>query len=148
MTRLTFGISASSFAANMAMKQNALDNAKSHPLAAQAVIDSFYVDDGLTSTTSISNAKKLQSELQQNFALGGFVLRKWKSSEPSFLTNDPSHLLDQQATLERVCIDNFTKVLGVEWNSISDTFRPMIPSLLTGGRIHQTNAHFGHCMPL
>ena len=35
MTRLTFGVSASSFAANMAMRQNALDNAKSHSLAAQ-----------------------------------------------------------------------------------------------------------------
>ena len=106
----------------MVMKQNALNNPKSHPLAAQAVIDSFYVDDGLTGADSISNAKKLQSELQQLFILRGFVLSKWKSSEPSVLTDVPSHLLDQQATQDIVCIDNFTKVLGVEWHSISDTF--------------------------
>ena len=104
------------------MRQNTLDNVKSHPLAAQAVLDSLYVDDNLTGADLISNAKKLQSELQQLFALGGFILHKWKSSELSILTDVPSHLLDQQATREIVCMDNFTKVLGVEWDSISDIF--------------------------
>ena len=135
MTRLTFGVSASSFAANMAMKQNALDHVKTHPLAAQAVIDSFYVDDGLIGADSISDGKRLQFELQQLFALGGFVLRKWKSSEPSVLVDVPSHLLDQQATQEIVCIETFTKVLGVEWDSICDNFRPMIPSYTPEGEL-------------
>ena len=48
MKRLTFGVLASSFAANMAVRQNAIDNKERHPLAAQAVLDSFFVDDGLT----------------------------------------------------------------------------------------------------
>ena len=82
----------------MAMKQNALDHIKTHPLAAQAVIDSFYVDDGLTGADLVSDAKKLQLELQELFALGGFVLRKWKSSEPSILADIPSQLLDQLTT--------------------------------------------------
>ena len=37
MTRLTFGVSASSFAANMAIKQNAVTHEGSHPRAARVV---------------------------------------------------------------------------------------------------------------
>ena len=59
MTRLTFGVSASSFAANMTMKQNALDHASAYPLSAQVVFDSFYMDDGLTDTDSMSEGRKL-----------------------------------------------------------------------------------------
>ena len=51
-TRLTFGVSASSFAANMAVKQNALDNAQTYPQATQSVLESFYVDNGLTGEVS------------------------------------------------------------------------------------------------
>ena len=35
MTRLTFGVSASSFAANMALRQNALEHIKTYPQAAR-----------------------------------------------------------------------------------------------------------------
>ena len=43
MTRVTFGVSASSFAANMSVRQNALDFTVECPLAAKAVEESFYV---------------------------------------------------------------------------------------------------------
>ena len=45
MTRLTFGVSASSFAANMAVEQNALDYATEFPNAVKVIDQSFYVDD-------------------------------------------------------------------------------------------------------
>ena len=38
MTRVTFGVSASSFAANMAVKQNALDHTDSFPAASEEII--------------------------------------------------------------------------------------------------------------
>ena len=76
MTRVTFGVSASSFAANMAVKQNALDHAMEYPLAANSVNTSFYVDDGLTGADSIQDAIELQRQLQDLFAKGGFLLRK------------------------------------------------------------------------
>ena len=53
MTRVSFGVSVSSFTANMAMKPNALENVDTHPQAVQAVLDSFYVDDDLTGANSI-----------------------------------------------------------------------------------------------
>ena len=53
MTRVTFGVSASSFADNMAVKPNAVDYAVEYPLAETRVNTSFYVDDGLTGADSV-----------------------------------------------------------------------------------------------
>ncbi len=90
MTRLTFGVSASSFIVNMCVKQNALDLLMDFPLAAKAVDDSFYVDDGLTGADSIDQAVKLHHELQSLFTKGGFLLRKWNSNESEVLQHiDP-----------------------------------------------------------
>ena len=75
MTRLTFGITASSFAANMALKQNAINHRDSHPKAYQEVIGSFYVDDGLTGADSAVESIKLRAKLQKLFELGGFTLK-------------------------------------------------------------------------
>ena len=74
MTRVTFGVSASSFAANMAVKQNAIDFATEFPNAAKMVDKSLYVDDCLTGADSIAEATKLQSELHSLFSKGGFLL--------------------------------------------------------------------------
>ena len=56
MTRVTFGVSASSFIANMCIKQNAANLVKEFPLTAAAVEESFYVDDGLTGADNIETA--------------------------------------------------------------------------------------------
>ena len=77
MTRVTFGVSASSFAANMAVKQNAIDYTHDFPLAAEVVHKSFYVDDCLTGATDSKSALLLQQQLTELFSHGGFVLRKW-----------------------------------------------------------------------
>ena len=62
-----------------------MDHQRKYPLAAQAVMDDFYVDDGLDGADSIDEAIKLRFEMQEPFQLGGFVLREWKSSEPVVL---------------------------------------------------------------
>ena len=53
MTRLTFGVSTSSFATIMAMRQNAIDNEFCYPQAVRAILDTFYIDDDLTEADSI-----------------------------------------------------------------------------------------------
>ena len=63
MTGVTFGVSASSFAANMSLEQNVLDFAIDYPQAAKVVEDSFYVDDGLTGADSIQDAIELRKQL-------------------------------------------------------------------------------------
>ena len=67
MTRVTFGVSASSFAANMAVKQSAHDNIAEYPQAAETVEKSFYVDDTLTGVDTVTAAMELQNNFR-NFS--------------------------------------------------------------------------------
>ncbi len=94
MARITFGVSASSFAANMSVKQNSLDFETEYPQVTQAVKNSFYVDDGLTGADSVDQAIQLQGQLQESFMKGGFLLRKWNSSDPTVLENVTPELKD------------------------------------------------------
>lgn len=75
-----YGVSASSFATNMAVKQNAIDHAHEYPLAAEAVEKSFYVNDCLSGAASPESAMMLQQQLDSLFTCGGFLLRKWNPS--------------------------------------------------------------------
>ena len=98
--------------------------------AAQAALDAFYVDDGLMGADSVEVAIGLQTQLQELFELGGFVLRKWKSSESAVLEHIPSQMLDVDSSQEVTPSSEFTKVLGTEWNATLDSFRPMIFAFL------------------
>ena len=127
MNRLTFGVCASSFAANMPLRQKAINYSRSHPEAARAVIESCYVEDGLTSAVSVEAAIHLRNELQNMFNLGGFTLTKWKSSNEEVLNSIPQDYRDSKVSQEIHCQDEYTKVLGMEWNKVSDCFRPLVP---------------------
>ena len=76
MMRVTFGISASCFAANC--KEECTRILIQLPLAAKVAQENFYVDDGLSGADGVIH---LRMELQQLFNQGGFELRKWNSSE-------------------------------------------------------------------
>ena len=123
MTRVTFGVSASPFAANMAVRQNAIDNASEFPLAVKAVFNSFYVDDGLIGADSKEEAIVLQQQLQGLFAKGGFLLRKWNSNAASVIQTLPPELQDSRSILSITESQGYTKTLGVEWHSKLDHFR-------------------------
>ena len=129
MTRVTFGVSASSFAANMSVKQNALDLALEYPQAAVAVEKSFYVDDGLTGANSIEEAIELQKQLQDLFSKGGFLLRKWNSNQPAVLQHISSELKEIYSTQALPGPDDYTKTLGIKWNTTTDHFHLTITDL-------------------
>ena len=129
MTRVTFGVSSSSFAANMAVKQNALNHTREFPLAAAAVVKSFYVDDGLCGADTKEEAVQLQQQLQSLFSRGGFLLRKWRSNEPSVLQYLPPHLLDVQSSQQLPDSEEFAKTLGIEWSNKLNCFRLAIAKL-------------------
>ena len=97
MTRVTFGVASSSYAANMAVEQNAVDLAHEFTKAANAVYNSFYVDDGLTGADSVEEAIKLQKELQTMFDRGGFTLSKWNSSNTAVLQHVPADLKESHS---------------------------------------------------
>ena len=122
MMRVTFGVSASSFAANMAVKQNAIDHAQEFPLAAEIAHKCFYVDDCLTGADDPKSALTLQRQLTSLFARGGFLLRKWNSSDPSVLEEIPEELRDTRDVQTISDMNEYTKTLGIEWNISTDEF--------------------------
>ena len=123
MTRVTFGVSASSFAANMAVKQNTTEYAQEFPLAADVIRKCFYVDDCLTGADDPNSGLILQQQLADLFARGGFLLRKWNSSDPSVLEKIPQELRDTNHTQTISEVNEYTKTLGIEWNISADGFR-------------------------
>ena len=100
-----------------------------YPNAAREVERSFYVDDCLTGSDSINGAIALQHELQELFNKGGFLLRKWNSNQPEVLNHLCPELRDTQTTLTLSNPDEYTKTLGIEWNSNRDQFRLTIAAL-------------------
>jgi hypothetical protein len=129
MTRVTFGVSASSFAMNMSLQQNADEFAHEFPLAVKAVHDNFYVDDGLAGADSIGGAIALHDELQELFARGKFLLRKWNSSSQEVLDHIPPDLKEHQVVNALPCTEEYSKTLGLEWNSQLDFFRIVVSDL-------------------
>ena len=122
-------VSASSFVANMSVKQNAADLAHKYPLIAQAIDESFYVDDGLTGADSTEEAVELQKQLQNPFSQGSFLLRKWNSNDPVVLQHVVPDFKETQVMHAITEAETYTKTLGIKWNSNSDHFRLTIADL-------------------
>ena len=83
----------------MAVKQNAIDFSHVYPLAAEAVEKSFYADDGLIGADDTKTATTLRGQLCDLFSHGGFVLRKWNSSDPTVLQTIPPDFRDSKEVL-------------------------------------------------
>ena len=113
----------------MAAKQNALLHVSTYPLAASVVPDSFPVDNGINGAKTVPIAKKLQQQLQELFAEGGFLLQKWKSNEPAALRYLCLPLVDHQPLQELPVADQFMKRLRLEWSADLDSFRLNASSL-------------------
>ena len=116
-------MSASSFAANMAVWQNADDLATEFFLAAKAIQDSFYVDDGLTGSDTVGKAISLWKSLQELFARGRFVLHKWNSNSQEVLAHIPPDFREQKEVNVLPSAEGYFKTLGLEWNSHLNSFR-------------------------
>ena len=72
MTKITFGVAASAFAAIRSLQQTALDFGDEFPLAKSYIFNSFYVDDCLAGADNVEQAFLLQQQLQRLLEKGGF----------------------------------------------------------------------------
>ena len=123
MTRATFGVAASCFAANLCVQRNATELSQEYPLAARVAQDSLYVDDALTGAETIQETITLREQLQDLFSRGCFQLRKWNSSAPQVLESIPPTLREAEEILS--ISDSGTgiaKTLGIQWDTKSDSF--------------------------
>ena len=129
MTRVTFGVSASSFITNMCVQQNTIDHGAQYPNAARQVKTSFNVDDYLGGAESRDEAVELQEEMHSLFNRGGFLLRKWNCSDPAVLKGISPDLKDPLATIVLTDTDQYIKTLGIEWDALNDHFRVNVAEL-------------------
>ena len=107
----------------MALRQNALDNQTEFPQAAKATLESFYVDNGLVGVNSIKDTIQLWEELQHLFLLGHFELRNLKTSKKAVEQSIAKQHRDEESSCMIQYAERFTKVLGVERNANTNTFR-------------------------
>ena len=106
-----------------------LDHPLDFPKGVNAVESAFYVDNYLTGADSIDEAIGLHHQLLNLLVKGGFLLRKWSSSDPAVLRHISPELRDPQSTHHMPSPDGYTKTLSIECNANLDHFCLTVASL-------------------
>jgi len=118
-----FGLTSSPFIAAYALRQVALDNvAGVSDKTIATALDSFYVDDLLTSVSTEKELVSLVSEFDRLLGSRGFHLTKFSSNSERVLATIPQ---DRLAPLHQFFeFGNFptSKALGVAYNAATDDF--------------------------
>lgn len=121
MKVMTFGACCSPSSAEYVKNVNAERFKEKYPAAYEAITKSHYVDDMLISVRSEAEAIQIANEVKYVHAQGGFEMRNWISN-----SNQVTSAL-QEANTEEKSLDlsselSTEKVLGMWWNTTSDTF--------------------------
>ncbi|XP_062703605.1 uncharacterized protein LOC134286057 [Aedes albopictus] len=122
MTRVTYGLSPSSFLATRTLLQLAEDEGDSFPLASSALKQDFYMDDFIRSEETIWKATQLRKEMDELLSRGCFPLRKWCSNCPEVLEGVPPENLANPSS-PSFDPDEAIKALGISWEPATDQFR-------------------------
>ncbi|XP_060801124.1 uncharacterized protein LOC132901919 [Amyelois transitella] len=81
LVTVTFGTASVPFLAVRAMHQLAYDEGKHYPIAADNVLNNFYMDDLMSGCSTVQDGIELYTQLTQFLKKGGFQLQKWKSND-------------------------------------------------------------------
>ena len=126
MTVHIFGAVSSPGCANFGLKRAADDGESQFgKKAANFIRTDFYVDDGLTSTATVTEAIELTAKTRELCAQYGLRLHKFASNSREVLESIPTE--DRAKGLENLDIlrtDNaIERALGIEWNIEADQFQ-------------------------
>lgn len=132
LTTVTYGTKPAPFLATRTLKQLAMDEQVSYPIAARAATEDVYMDDFLSGADNPEAALELRIQLDEMTQKGGFRLRKWASNCPLVLREIPETDLAVVKT-EGVQLDPdpAVRTLGLVWHPGADVlkFRFKIPEL-------------------
>ena len=135
MTVHLFGARSSPSCANFGMKQIALDYGHLYSSAASSFLrDNFYVDDGLKSVSTVSEAVSLVQETRELCQCAGLRLHKFLSTSSAVMdavpAEDRAHMDPESKTTEHEMIEDLEllpksttieRALGVCWCLENDT---------------------------
>lgn len=119
--RLCFGLSVSPFLALRTVRQLCEDEGHNYPVAVDITRRSLYMDDIVSSESSVATAREAALQLIGLFKAGGFDLLKWSSNSVELLSHLPAtHLHPQVVKFDNDVVGQ--KILGVKWESRVDNF--------------------------
>ncbi|XP_058128532.1 uncharacterized protein LOC131292812 [Anopheles ziemanni] len=138
VTVMTFGAACSPSSAHYVKNINAERFAEKYPRAAFCIKEEHYVDDMLASVETEAEAQTLAEEVRYIHAQGGFEIRNFLSNSKKVV----HYLQGLTETEADVCVTDAVteKVLGMWWNTTSDSFSFKLSpkhnqELLTGTRM-------------
>ncbi|XP_048577132.1 uncharacterized protein LOC125559150 [Nematostella vectensis] len=130
--RVVFGLNASPFLLNGTLRHHLLKFKEIDPEFVEMLVDSFYVDDLVTGSNTPEEAYELYVKSKSRLAEGGFNLRKWQTNDSELRGRldvgegrcmpGSQEGVARGKTSQGVASDwDIQKVLGLPWNSSSDT---------------------------
>ena len=116
-TVLTFGDKPAPTMAQIALRKTAEEAKEAFPRAAQVIQDNTYMDDICNSVPTKEEARDLTRDIDSVLETGGFKVKGWVSNKVETLEVPKEE--QKAATFLQGTVE---KVLGVVWNSNTDTF--------------------------
>lgn len=120
---VTYGTSAAPFQALRTIRELAMVDGVSFPIAAKILLNDTFVDDVLSGANSIPEALECQQQLIQLCSCAQFELRKWASNSIEVL-----HAISEDSRAMSLSVffdaneNADLKILGLKWDPLSDTF--------------------------
>jgi hypothetical protein len=119
LNTVTYGTKPASFLSTRCIRQLAIDEQHSSPIAAKIINSCFYMDDLLGGASSIKEAQFQVHCVQELMLKGGFTLRKWLSNVPDILNKIPKeHTISSMTGSDQ----EEQKILGIKWDPSEDVF--------------------------
>lgn len=130
LTTVTYGLNCAPFLALRTVNQLIEDEGRSFPKAIPPLSKGRYVDDIFGGGDSVQEVKHIIQQLTSLCNKGGFPLQKWKSNRQEVLPQSREEGRESNSVVE--IEPELHKILGLVWNSSSDTFHFTIkPSTIT-----------------
>ena len=119
--RLVIGLNTSPFIAHHVVQEHARQHSDLQPRAAEAMLQSTYMDDSLDSVDGVDSCIELYRQLSELWSSAGMKARKWLSNSQQVLEEIPKE--DQVSAVDISTGDlPSTKTLGVKWIAKEDQF--------------------------
>lgn len=113
-------MSTSPFLAIRTIKKLAEDECINYPRAAEIIKNHLYVDNLITRTDTLEDARTIRNEINALLSRGGFTIRKWASNEDWVIDDLESKCQNTNLVLKG---DEFVKTLGIIWDIKNNKIR-------------------------